>query len=47
LPSLANSRLPAKIPALPVLFNTLDVLKFLGINSSIFFHLIYYPELSG
>ena len=37
LPSLTNSNEPAKIPACPVLFKSFVDLKFLGINSEIFF----------
>ena len=43
-PSLVSSKDAAKIPALPVLFKIFDVLKFLGINSSIFFHFTSLPK---
>ena len=35
-PSLTSSKDPAKIPAWPVLFRSLEDLKFTGINSEIF-----------
>ena len=38
-PSLANSREPANIPALPVRFKLLFKVKFLGIKSSKFFRI--------
>ena len=46
LPSLTNSNEPAKIPACPVLFKSFVDLKFLGINSEIFFQSFNLPKKS-
>ena len=44
LPSLVNSKEPAKIPALPVLLYFDVLLKFLGIRSSNFFQSINFQK---